>query len=147
MTLSEDVPGITHLDRDIRFVEAYDASGIGDASNATLFLGLYGILLSPADQADVIRAIQNANPLAIFIAGEGAERLFDDLLQALSVETAPRPMMTKYSVENAKEAIDLFLNSTWPCEESHDDWKSYVVVSYGTSVAPLRAAVDRAVSR
>jgi hypothetical protein len=145
MTSTQFSDEMSYQDRGIRLFAVEDPGEIGDASSSTLFLGLYGLSLSPAERMGLVRAIQSGNPLAVFIAGEESESVFDDLLQALSVETTPRPMMTKYSAKNTMEAIEVFLQAIWPYEERFDEWISYTVVSYARPIEPLRSAVAKIV--
>jgi len=145
MTSTTPTEEMSYLDRSIRLFEVENPSELGDASGSMLFLGIYGLSLSPAERMGLVRAIQDGNALAVFIAGEESASVFDDLLQALSIEATPRPIMTKYSARNAKEAIEIFLQATWPYEERFDEWKSYTIVSYASPMEPLRAAVKRIV--
>jgi hypothetical protein len=145
MITNTGADGMTYLDRNIRLFEAEDPTELGDASSSTLFLGIYGLSLSPAERMGLVRAIQEGNALAVFIAGEESESVFDDLLQALSVEATPRQMMTKYCAKSANEAMEIFLQATWPYEERFSEWKSYMVVSYAKPAGSLRAAVERIV--
>jgi hypothetical protein len=129
----------------MRFLAIDSARPICDASDATLFLGIYGADPPDHERMRLVQLILRANPLAAFVAGEKSEQIFDALLNALSLELAPRSMMTDYSTDGIERAMSTFLQSTWPSEDSFDNWRSYLIVSYGASSEMLRAAARRVI--
>ena len=89
-------------------------------------------------------------PLAVVLAGKGAEEAFDYLLDLLARRPIEVPVMTKLCLErNFSEVASDFLSATWPAQGRFDEWESYSVVAlggdasrYSRLLANLRKLID-----
>lgn len=71
-------------------------------------------------------------PLAMVFFGGGSSLAFDFTLKLQSKrEISPHTMTKLSSMSVPKEAIEDFLQATWPSEERFDEWKSYSVLVVG----------------
>ena len=129
-----------YLGRNVFFVKISTASSELSAHTATLLLWL-GREPSGEERGGIIRDVLNASPLAILIGGRGARLLFDELLTTLSLEQSPRALLTKVSESDLWNAVQDFLQGTWPYEERMDEWNAYQIACFGVGVAELEQAV------
>ncbi len=81
---------------------------------------------------EIIWKIVSRYPLVIEIAGKDSEEMFDILLKNLSERKTPHHIMTKICEEdNVSDIIEDYFISTWPDEDSFDNWKKYSIIFIG----------------
>jgi hypothetical protein len=80
----------------------------------------------------LIKKIINLEPLVIAIAGKEKDLIFDLLLQRLSeIETSHHILTKSCEDKDIKNILEDFFMSTWPTEESFDNWQKYSIVFFG----------------
>lgn len=124
-----------YLDRKVLLANLADLPGTGDnlqLSDATVLV-LYSKVYAGSDaDKNWLRALVSSQPLAIAVAGAGARRAFDDLIELLSTpEPGEHTMTGVFDTADVKETISGFLYSTWPAEERFDNWKKLAVLVVG----------------
>jgi hypothetical protein len=76
-----------------------------------------------------LRKLIAATPLALFIAGGNAERVFDALLRQFDGDSPPVQIMTRFSEEPLEQCITEFFQGTWPSEDRISDWMTYLLIT------------------
>jgi hypothetical protein len=87
-------------------------------------------LLNVVELDLMIKYIVSAEPIAIVLAGIGANEAFDRLLNYLDSHTTTKHIMTRLCDEPMfEDVVNDFLIATWPSEERHDEWSTYYVLT------------------
>ncbi len=85
--------------------------------------------LEKANKLHLLDLIIKLNPLAITVAGNNSEKIFDQLLHKLSIKHSKYHIMTKNIKERSfKKCVQDFFYNTWPAEENFDRWEKYALM-------------------
>jgi hypothetical protein len=139
----------THLGREVRSV-GFDGAddSVGLVANQSLMLiNIVDGDLTSAAQTRLTEQIVRLQPLGVFFTGPLAERMFDGLLHALDRPGEVQSVMTNFSSDVLTEAVEQFLISTWPAEDSWERWQDYLLVNVGGSANTLEEAARSLVKR
>ncbi len=123
-----------YIDRSVEIYKMEKVLSLDELSLKDAALLLYfGIESFPIENIDdIIWKIVSRYPLVIEIAGKDSEEIFDILLKNLSERKTPHHIMTKiYKGENIIDIIEDYFLSTWPDEDSFDNWKKYSIIFIG----------------
>jgi hypothetical protein len=68
--------------------------------------------------------------------------MFEHILHALAT---PRslPITTGFSAAPLEDAVEEFLIATWPYDECWNEWRGYLLLRVGGSIAPLEEAAKQ----
>lgn len=139
------------LGRDVRFQRVEPAQGIDaqDISSSVVML-VIGVEFASFEAVEILSSrILSLAPLAMVLTGPGGRVGFDVTLELQSRRPELPHTMTKLSVAtDPVEAIEDFLQATWPAEERLDEWKTYSVLVFGDSTVEteIREAIGIALS-
>lgn len=132
-----------YLDRPVELSVIHAASDLAclDLSGSTVLLGVGQSALSPVARNALVRQLLERDPLAVIVHGLGAEELFDEPLQQLSVIVPVRPVMTNFADGELSDALQVFFWATWPSDDNWDRCRSYHLVCIGDDeIDTLKAA-------
>lgn len=118
--------------------------------SSSLVLIYFGLKLPLVDVDRLLEDLARHAPLAIVLAGKGAEAAFDHLIDILGRRPTERHVMTKLCLQqDVSEFASDFLSATWPAEDRFDEWKTYSVFvlesdlsRYSSMISAIRKLID-----
>jgi len=87
-----------------------------------------------------------AFPIAIAVAGRGADEAFDDLFREVHLLAGKQIMTTLLNAASVDEIVDGFLFGVLPSEERFDEWKTLsiiVVEDDGRQLKQISSALEK----